>query len=93
MRGWQKASDHVPVMVELDDLKVALLRHGPTAWNALGRIQGHTDIPLSEEGLRKDARAVAAAAFRSRARFRQSADAGAPDRRGAGLDGPVWMRG
>jgi probable phosphoglycerate mutase len=34
-------------------LKIALLRHGPTSWNALGRIQGHTDIPLSDEGLAK----------------------------------------
>jgi len=32
-------------------LKLALLRHGPTDWNALGRIQGHVDIALSEEGL------------------------------------------
>jgi probable phosphoglycerate mutase len=32
-------------------LKLALLRHGPTGWNAQGRIQGHTDIPLSDEGL------------------------------------------
>lgn len=32
-------------------MKLALLRHGPTGWNALGRVQGHTDIPLSEEGL------------------------------------------
>lgn len=29
---------------------VALLRHGETAWNAEGRIQGQTDVPLSEEG-------------------------------------------
>jgi broad specificity phosphatase PhoE len=34
-------------------LRIALLRHGPTGWNALGRIQGHTDIPLSDEGLAK----------------------------------------
>jgi broad specificity phosphatase PhoE len=34
-------------------LKIAFLRHGPTSWNALGRIQGHTDIPLSDEGLAK----------------------------------------
>ena len=27
-----------------------MIRHGPTAWNAEGRIQGHTDIPLSPEG-------------------------------------------
>jgi probable phosphoglycerate mutase len=34
-------------------LKLALLRHGPTEWNAAGRIQGHTDIALSEAGLAK----------------------------------------
>jgi probable phosphoglycerate mutase len=34
-------------------LRIALLRHGPTGWNALGRIQGHIDIPLSDEGLMK----------------------------------------
>jgi probable phosphoglycerate mutase len=34
-------------------LKIAFLRHGPTLWNAQGRIQGHTDIPLSDEGLAK----------------------------------------
>jgi broad specificity phosphatase PhoE len=32
-------------------LKLALLRHGPTDWNAQGRVQGHTDIGLSAEGL------------------------------------------
>ena len=32
-------------------MKLALLRHGPTGWNAQGRIQGRTDIPLSDEGL------------------------------------------
>ena len=34
-------------------MKIAFLRHGPTEWNALGRVQGHTDIPLSEAGLAK----------------------------------------
>ena len=34
-------------------MKLALLRHGPTDWNATGRIQGHADIPLSEAGLAK----------------------------------------
>jgi probable phosphoglycerate mutase len=34
-------------------MKLALLRHGPTEWNALGKVQGHTDIPLSDAGLAK----------------------------------------
>jgi broad specificity phosphatase PhoE len=34
-------------------LKLALLRHGPTEWNAQGRVQGHTDIALSDAGLAK----------------------------------------
>jgi broad specificity phosphatase PhoE len=32
-------------------MKLAFLRHGPTEWNAAGRVQGHTDIPLSDAGL------------------------------------------
>ena len=32
-------------------MRLALLRHGPTSWNKEGRIQGHTDIPLSDEGM------------------------------------------
>jgi broad specificity phosphatase PhoE len=34
-------------------LRLALLRHGPTEWNALGKVQGHTDIALSAAGLEK----------------------------------------
>ena len=29
---------------------LALLRHAETAWSVEGRIQGHTDVPLSESG-------------------------------------------
>lgn len=31
-------------------IKLALIRHGPTAWNEQRRIQGSTDIPLSAAG-------------------------------------------
>ncbi|MCP3097748.1 histidine phosphatase family protein [Myxococcus sp. K15C18031901] len=33
--------------------ELILLRHGETEWNALGRLQGHQDSPLSAEGLRQ----------------------------------------
>lgn len=29
---------------------ILFIRHGPTAWNLQGLIQGQTDVPLSEEG-------------------------------------------
>ena len=36
---------------------LVLVRHGETAWNVEGRIQGHLDIPLNDTGLAQ-ARAV-----------------------------------
>lgn len=30
--------------------QILFIRHGPTQWNLEGRIQGHTDVPLGDEG-------------------------------------------
>jgi 2,3-bisphosphoglycerate-dependent phosphoglycerate mutase len=38
--------------------RLCLVRHGETAWNAEGRVQGQLDVPLSETGLAQ-ARALA----------------------------------
>lgn len=37
-------------------LKIYLVRHGATIWNAEHRIQGHTDVPLNETGLEQSRR-------------------------------------
>lgn len=35
----------------MTDTRFIVVRHGETAWNAAGIIQGHLDSPLNEEGL------------------------------------------
>jgi probable phosphoglycerate mutase len=40
--------------------QLCIVRHGETAWNAEGRVQGQLDVPLSEVGI-SQARAVAIA--------------------------------
>lgn len=37
--------------------RLLLIRHGETAWNAIGKLQGHTDIELNERG-REQARSL-----------------------------------
>jgi probable phosphoglycerate mutase len=42
-----------------DSVRICVVRHGETGWNAERRLQGHTDIPLNDIG-RAQARATAA---------------------------------
>lgn len=63
--------------------QVVLWRHGQTTWNAEGRWQGHTDVPLSETGSAQVRAAAAVLAERAPVRVvssdlqRASATAGA----------------
>ncbi|WP_045233917.1 histidine phosphatase family protein, partial [Deinococcus pimensis] len=34
-------------------MRLTLVRHGVTEWNAVGRWQGHADTPLSPDGERQ----------------------------------------
>ncbi len=47
-------------MARVPHTRICLVRHGETAWNAEGRVQGQLDVPLSELG-QAQARATAAA--------------------------------
>ena len=39
-------------------MRLCLVRHGETAWNAEQRLQGHKDLPLSPEGLQQATQAA-----------------------------------
>lgn len=54
-------------------LRLRLVRHGETDWNAQGRIQGHLDVPLNRRGL-EQAAAVAEQLAGSGARLVLSSD-------------------
>jgi broad specificity phosphatase PhoE len=54
-------------------VRLALIRHGPTEWNAQGRFQGRSDVPLSAEG-RRDAQAIATALREDDVRIIYSSD-------------------
>lgn len=38
-------------MTSIDPVTIALVRHGETDWNAIGRFQGITDVPLNATGI------------------------------------------
>ena len=56
-----------------ESLRLRLVRHGETDWNAQGRIQGHLDVPLNRRG-REQAAAVAEQLAGSGARLVLSSD-------------------
>lgn len=41
--------------MSMSPTEFTLVRHGETAWNAEGRMQGHLDVPLNEQGRRQAA--------------------------------------
>jgi len=49
-----------------DTVRICVVRHGETGWNAEHRLQGHTDIPLNDTGR---AQALATAALLAGERF------------------------
>ena len=48
-------------------MKLALIRHGPTEWNAQARVQGSVDMPLSAEGRERMERLLPPSGFETAA--------------------------
>ena len=83
MRGWQKASDHVPVMVEFERLKARASAPRPHRMECAGPHPGPYRYSAQRRRPGEDGGA-APAAVRPSARLCQPAAARAPDRRSAG---------
>ena len=71
-------------------MRIAFLRHGPTLWNAQGRIQGHTDIPLSDEGLAKMRGLLPPAPFEQARAFVSTSRRARQTAEALGLRDAVW---
>ncbi|WP_431804317.1 histidine phosphatase family protein [Halobacillus andaensis] len=54
-------------------MRIGFIRHGTTSWNKSGRAQGHSDVPLDEQG-HKDARALAKKLSREKWSYIYSSD-------------------
>ncbi|HPK33194.1 MAG TPA: histidine phosphatase family protein [Ottowia sp.] len=50
----------------MEATRIIAIRHGETTWNADGRVQGHTDIGLSDTGRAQAQRLAQALAGRDR---------------------------
>jgi len=70
--------------------RILLARHGQTAWNAAGRLQGHTDIPLDDTG-RGQARALAATLAEAAIRAVWTSDLGRARETGAIIAGALGL--
>ena len=58
MKSVALSANNLQVVPEIASTRLLLVRHGQSEWNALGKMQGHADSPLSPEG-RKQARNAA----------------------------------
>jgi probable phosphoglycerate mutase len=74
----------------IEPTRLVVIRHGETAWNAAGRMQGHQDIPLNALGLRQAATLAGALAGEGLAAVVAS-DLQRAWQTGAALAGPLGL--